>query len=90
MNPNYRDPDQTRTQNSMVICALRKLARMNVAINAIRYRASNPKIEVVACPSLRKLDSADTGRGWDAELGRRYFTRAAVLSGCHVEWKIYR
>lgn len=82
----YPDKQRLRRQSKLACRAIQDLATLGIEVLSVKFRRTNPKIEVCHCPGTRKIKSALNGQGVN-NLGQKYITRSTIFSGCQVEWQ---
>lgn len=81
----YPDKNKIRRQSHLACKAIHGLTEIGIEVISVRFRDSNPKIEVAHCPGTDRLRSAMNGQGVD-RFGQAYISRSTVYFGCQIEW----
>lgn len=82
----YPDLVRLRRQSKLACNAIHDLANFNVEVLNVKFRRTNPLIEVSCCAGLNKIKSMLSGQGINAQ-GHHYLKRSAVFCGCEIEWR---
>lgn len=85
-NKVYADSSKLRRHSKLACHAIHDLANLGVQVLGVKFRASNPLIEVANCPGTKKLKSALSGQGVNDQ-GDHYIKRSSAFCGCQVDWQ---